>query len=132
MDCEHAKELFIAYHDGDLSNRERLDLEKHLGECEACRNEWEAYLKTMKGISGLHRLKPSEDFVSRVKQTIGRRSRGRFFGESNQNGMRFAIISFVLILLVLLAYLFISAGSELELLPMKSNGEAGRADNNSN
>ena len=117
MDCEHAKELFIAYHDGDLSDSEKSTLEKHLRECDACRQEWEVYSKTMKEVSGMHRLTPSDDFVSRVKQTIGRRSRGRFFGESTHFGMGFAIVSFILILLVMLAYLFISSGKEVKLLP---------------
>lgn len=116
MDCKRAKTLFVSYHDGDLPKEDLLALQKHLDECKQCFSEWEDYLKTMQEVSQMHKLEPSQDFVSRVKKTIGHRSRGRFFGQQESFSLRFAIISFVLIIFFLLAYLFISVGAEIHLI----------------
>ncbi len=124
MDCERARTLFLDYHDDDIGDGDRRDLEKHLDDCKACKVEWDDYLKTVGEVSGLLALTPSGDFTSRVKDTIGRRSRGRFFGEERPFSLWFAIISFLLILLVLLGYLFISAGTEIHIVPQKSEDSA--------
>ena len=116
MDCEKAKTLFIDYHDGDLKKDEAKALKAHLSSCDECMQEWQDYQKMMEEVSGLHSLAPSEDFVSKVKQTIDKRSKGRFFGTTSAPGLNFAIISFILILLFLAAYLFISSGSEVEVI----------------
>ncbi|MCP4606784.1 MAG: zf-HC2 domain-containing protein [Proteobacteria bacterium] len=121
MECKRAKELFIGYHDGDLGERDQAALEKHLDDCDTCTTEWNGYLKTVGEISGLFRLAPPQDFASRVKQTIDRRSKGRFFGESGPFSIGFAVISFILILLFLLAYLFISQGTEFEIVLPEGN-----------
>ncbi|MCP4677515.1 MAG: hypothetical protein GY854_18775 [Deltaproteobacteria bacterium] len=119
MDCEQARMLFLGYHDDDIGDGDRRDLENHLKECEECKAEWDDYRRTVGEVSGLLSLAPSEDFTSRVKETIGRRSRGRFFGEQRPFSLWFAIISFILILLVMLGYLFISAGTEIHVVPQK-------------
>ena len=121
MDCEKAKTLFIDYHDGDMGKGEAKALKAHLESCDECRQEWQDYQKMMEEVSGLHSLAPSEDFVSKVKQTIDKRSKGRFFGTTSASGINFAIISFILILLFLAAYLFISAGSEVEVINTPDN-----------
>ena len=117
MNCDTARKLFVNYEDGDLPSRKRQALENHLKVCDECQEEWKDYQKTLEGISGMHDLLPSPDFVSKVKQTIGKRSRGRFFGESQHQSVAFAVVSFVLILLFLLAYLFISHSIEIEVIP---------------
>ncbi len=124
MDCERAKELFIDYHDGDIGSADRRELEKHLADCAECGKEWDEYLRCVGEVSGMHVLAPSDEFVSRVKKTIGRRSRGRFFGDTKPFSLSFALVSFILILLFLLAYLFLAGGKEIELVaPPQSTEE---------
>lgn len=117
MKCDHAKDLFLSYHDGELTGDELTALEAHLSSCEACAAEWDAYRLTLGEVSGMFRVEPSEDFTQRVKQAIGKRSRGRFFGEQRNLSISFAIVSFLLILVVLLAYLLITSSKRIELLP---------------
>ncbi len=116
MKCEEAKALFLSAHDGDLGAIEKQAFDEHLASCEACQEEWKAYLLTLDEVSGMYPLAPPDEFTQRVKQVIGRRSKGRFFGDERPFSISFAIVSFVLIVLVLLAYLFISSGREIFLL----------------
>ncbi len=117
MECKDAKELFIGYQDGDLDPKTKKAFEAHLESCPECKKEWEDYKKTLEEVSGLYHLAPSDDFVSKVKQTIDKRSKGRFFGASTATGTNFAVISFILIMLFLLAYLFFTTGVEVEVVP---------------
>ena len=114
MDCTKAKELFADYQDGVLSKKGCSPLEEHLKTCDSCAGEWATYHKTMNEISGLHRVGPADGFTSRVKKTIDRRSRGRFFGSEPSHSLKFAIGSFVLILFFLLAYYYYSQGIEVK------------------
>jgi anti-sigma factor RsiW len=116
MKCDHATELFLSVHDGDIDDRERQAFFDHLERCASCRSEWEAYQLTLNEVSGIHAVSPPDQFTQRVKQVIGRRSKGRFFGEERHFSLSFAIVSFVLIVLVMLAYLYISSDREIMLL----------------
>ncbi len=128
MDCKQAKSVFINYYDGDLEQSERAAFEKHLGDCKVCQAEWDDYQKTMSEISGLHHLGPSEDFVFRVKKTIDRRSKGRFFGEQSHYSLRFAIVSFVLILFFMIAYIFVSSLIEIQIMDSEEDAGANSVD----
>ncbi len=127
MDCKQVKKRFINYHDGDLERGDRAALEKHLATCKTCQAEWDDYKKTMSEVSGLLHLGPSQDFVFRVKKTIDRRSNGRFFGEQSHHSLRFAIVSFILILFFLIAYVFISSNTEIQIVESdKDSGTSSR------
>ena len=116
MNCEHVNTLFLAYHDGDLSQEEKTALEDHLKTCATCAADWDAYLLTLNEVSGMFPVAAPDDFALRVKQTIGKRSRGRFFGEERPLGMSFAVVSFVLILLFLMAYYYLFSTREITVL----------------
>jgi len=116
MDHDRAKELFTQYHEGDLGDEERARLERHLEECAECRGEWEVYRKTIDGVSGLFQLNAPDGFSRAVEQKIKRRSRGRFFGDQRPVSMQFAVVSFILILLFILAYLVMTAATEIFIL----------------
>ena len=116
MKCDEAIGLFLSIHDGDVSETDRQAFNEHLRQCDTCRAEWDAYLLTLNEVSGMYPLAPPDEFTQKVKQVIKRRSRGRFFGEERPFNLSFAIVSFVLIVLVLLAYLFISSDREIMLL----------------
>jgi predicted anti-sigma-YlaC factor YlaD len=116
MKCDEATALFLSVHDGDVSDSEKKAFFDHLDSCDNCRSEWEAYLITLNEVSGMYPLAPPDEFAKRVKQAIGRRSKGRFFGEERAFSLSFAIVSFVLIVLVMLSYLYISSDREIMLL----------------
>jgi anti-sigma factor RsiW len=121
MNCIRTKELFVDYQDGVLSKKDNSELEEHLGKCDSCAAEWAIYQKTMNEISGLHYVAPEEGFTSRVKKTIGRRSRGRFFGSDQSYSLKFAVISFILILFFLLAYFYLSANTVVKEITSSEN-----------
>jgi predicted anti-sigma-YlaC factor YlaD len=116
MDCEKVRTLFVDLEDEALSPELLRDIEEHLKTCDSCRTEWHAYKQTVKEISGMYPIVPPEDFTLKVKETIGRRSKGRFFNESRTLNLSFAIVSFVLILLFALIYLFVFSGNNIEMI----------------
>ena len=116
MDHQEAKELFTSYHDGELSDTQRAVLENHLSTCDECNAEWQAFQKLMAEVSGLMNLSPPKDVVRSVERKIHRRSRGKFFGRSKSSNVQFALVSFILILLFMLAYLMLTAVNEIVLL----------------
>ncbi|MBW2277934.1 MAG: zf-HC2 domain-containing protein [Deltaproteobacteria bacterium] len=132
MDHDRAKELFTQYHEGDLSDEELAQLERHFDDCDECREEWETYRKTIDGVSGLLQMGAPDDFTHSVEQKIKKRSRGRFFGDQRSFSMQFAVVSFILILLFILAYLvtdiFIVGESQetSEQTSAPEKGEAGK------
>lgn len=116
MDCKQAESLYIDYYDKSLPEEQCRALEAHLKTCSACQESWAAYQRMIEEVSGLHPLTPPEEFVQSVKQKIRRRSKGRFFRDSGPHSVRFAIVSFVLIILFILAYLVLIATSEIRLI----------------
>lgn len=116
MDHDRAKDLFTQYHDGDLSDEDLAELERHLEGCDECREEWETFRKTIDGVSGLFELTAPDGFTRAVEQKIKKRSRGRFFGDQRPFSMQFAVVSFILILLFILAYLVMTAATEIIIL----------------
>jgi anti-sigma factor RsiW len=116
MKCEDAQALFVDYQDGDIRDADRAALEAHLASCDACAREWDEYARCVEEVSGMLRVPPPEGFTSRVKQTIGKRSRGRFFGGQPTFPIGFAVVSFVLILFFMLLYLVIVVGRGVDLV----------------
>ncbi|MBN2716749.1 MAG: hypothetical protein JXX14_12930 [Deltaproteobacteria bacterium] len=51
-----------------------------------------------------------------VERKIHRRSKGKFFGRSRASNIQFALISFILVLLFMLAYLMLTAVNEIVML----------------
>ena len=116
MDHDRARELFTAYHDEELSSSEVEELESHLAACKECSEEWDTYRRTMEEISGLHKFAAPGCMTEAVEQKIKRRSKGRFFGEQRSFSTQFAIVSFILILLFMLAYLLMTEVTEITVL----------------
>jgi len=116
MNHFQARDQFTRYHDGDLSDKEHRDVEDHIKNCKDCHQEWEAFKLTVTEISGLLQLEPPSNFALNVEQKIKKRSKGRFFGNENSFSTHFAVISFILILLFILAYLVLTATSEVTIL----------------
>ncbi len=57
--CENIHALLNAYLDGELHGQRRLEVEKHLGSCTACRND----LQELRTVSDLLRAAPAPAFL---------------------------------------------------------------------
>ncbi|MDD5306878.1 MAG: zf-HC2 domain-containing protein [Deltaproteobacteria bacterium] len=117
MDHERARASFTCYHDGDLPDNVRQELEEHLAACPECLVEWEAYQRTVGEVSGLRVLAPPDDFATNIAREIRRHSPRRVHGEQIFLGLRIALLAFLLIMLFVLAYLvhmflFADAGAD--------------------
>lgn len=66
MKCNQARRLFGAYWDDEASLAEREWLEAHLGECGACRREYEEFSRALEAAGTLPRLEAAPDLVERV------------------------------------------------------------------
>lgn len=118
MDHARAEELFSEYWEGEMSPREALAMEKHFDECADCRRAFEAFQKTVRTVSGLHRVPPPPDLLRRVQGEIRRRSRGRFYSdEPLPLRVPFEWVSFFLIVALWVAYLVIAAEPPKTILP---------------
>jgi len=45
MKCEEIRSYFMAYLDGEIEHQKKLEIEKHLSECESCRKEYQSFAK---------------------------------------------------------------------------------------
>jgi len=105
MDHESARAFFTGYHDSELPDGDRRSLEEHLAACPDCAAEWDAYRKAVEEVSGLRVIAPSENFTRRVSMAIEMRGNRRGFGGLSLQGVRLAVLSLVLIMILLMAYL---------------------------
>ena len=105
MDHESARACFTGYHDGELPEGERLALEEHLAACPDCTAEWGSYRRAVEEVSGLRVLQPPEGFARQVSLEIERLGRRRARGGLNLLGVRIAILSLILLMLFIMAYL---------------------------
>ncbi|MBN2530941.1 MAG: zf-HC2 domain-containing protein [Deltaproteobacteria bacterium] len=121
MDHQETRDLFTEYHDGDLSDAQLQELEKHLLNCSECDAEWQTFKKTMNEISGLLSLEPPKDVALAVERKIHRRSRGKFFGRGKGSNIQYAIVSFILVLFFMLAWLMLTAVNEIVVLDAEAD-----------
>jgi anti-sigma factor RsiW len=105
MDHEDARAGFTGYHDGELAEGDRRSLEEHLATCTDCAAEWDAYRKAVEEVSGLRTIAPSEGFARQVALAIELRGRRRTSGGLSLVGVRVAVLSLILIMLFVVAYL---------------------------
>ncbi len=124
MDHDTARTLLNDHLDGELSPGAEQELAAHLSGCEACQRELADLRRTLSSLAGLGAVAPPQEFVSKVKQRIRRRSRGRFFGPQRLlTRIPFEWVSFVLILIMLLLYLsFIQTSPRARITPPHEPG----------
>jgi len=67
MKCESAQENIALAAWGELPDEQRLQLEQHLGECEACRSELEAVQGLAKAMSLVPVEEPSANLLARAR-----------------------------------------------------------------
>ena len=61
MDHQKIKELISSYHDGELNQNEKQELEKHLEECGECRREFEEMGKFEEVMGKMQLKKPQKE-----------------------------------------------------------------------
>lgn len=122
MDCKRAEALFVDFYDGTLKGADRSELERHLEQCPSCRRSWEIYQQTIREVSGLNVLSDPDEFVKNVQQKINHRSKGRFFNDQAPYTVRFAVVSFLLIFVFLIAYLILALSSDIQLVIRETDG----------
>ena len=70
MTCAHAQRLFGACWDDEITQGEREALEGHFASCPGCREEYEAYSRTLEHLTTLPRVEASPDLLERVQAAI--------------------------------------------------------------
>ena len=112
MDHDEAKGLLSDYLEGEISEENRADLEKHLEGCTDCRQELDALKETLNVLSGFRKVEAPEDFESKVTNRLKRRSRRRDH-DSSPLSHKIPFETICLIMLLILAAFYIM----LYLLP---------------
>ncbi|MEW5807620.1 MAG: zf-HC2 domain-containing protein [Acidobacteriota bacterium] len=70
MDCVKAEDQLSAYIDGELSDRERMELESHLQTCKNCRKELEEHMKIKKISSSIKFAEPPKEMMDNYWTSI--------------------------------------------------------------
>lgn len=70
MQCRHIAILAQRYHDGDLDAAERARYEKHLAECEACRDLDARYAAVFGALASLPLPDPPPGFDTRIMERV--------------------------------------------------------------
>ncbi|MBN2802894.1 MAG: zf-HC2 domain-containing protein [Deltaproteobacteria bacterium] len=125
-----AESLFSDFFDNELNGEELIWLEKHLESCEPCKNDWDKYKQAMEEVSGLMHIMAPENVVDKVESRINKRSRGKFFNKQKYFTVRYSIVSFILVLFFVLAYLLMMAVNEIVLFDSNDDNRNAVSDKN--
>jgi predicted anti-sigma-YlaC factor YlaD len=107
MEHQQAQELFSDYLDGELPPEEQEAFLSHLQCCAICQKELNTLKQMIHSLSGLPKVPVPHGFDRKVQQRIYRRSHGRFFrSESVFMRLPFEWVSFIIIIIMLVLYLF--------------------------
>jgi len=66
MTCAQVVRLFGAYWDDETTRAEREWVEAHLASCASCRQQYEAFTRTLELVGSLPRVEPAPDLLERV------------------------------------------------------------------
>ena len=66
MNCGHARGLFSAYWDDEITQAEREWLESHFASCEGCRSAYESFSRPIEALASLPRVEAEPGFSDRV------------------------------------------------------------------
>ncbi len=123
MKHEEAQANFSDFLEGELSPQEVAELQAHLEGCATCADELEELRQTLSSLSGLKRVPPPPGFLGKVQQRIRKRSRGRFFEPDKLlNRIPFEWISFIIILIMLVVYMYTIQTAVTDVSPAEKPG----------
>jgi hypothetical protein len=81
MKCETIRNMISSYIDKDLNDIEKTELEKHLTECEQCREEYESMLDIVAVCGNLEEIELPQNFRTELHQRlVGEKKKKNFFG----------------------------------------------------
>ncbi|HWQ30638.1 MAG TPA: DUF4349 domain-containing protein [Negativicutes bacterium] len=92
MKCETIRNMISSYIDKDLNDIEKAELEKHLAECQQCREEYESMLDIIAVCSNLEELDLPQSFRTELHQrlVVEKKKRNFFSGVWGNRGMKMA------------------------------------------
>ncbi len=70
LTCEQLEPLLSAYHDGELSEHERLEADKHISSCAVCQNRVLEIGAISSSLKALPRLTPKMDVAANIEKLI--------------------------------------------------------------
>ena len=73
MNCNHARELWDRYRDGDLAGPEAQELENHLADCDGCERLWRkesGWLAVLGDATPISTEQESREFTGRVLRAL--------------------------------------------------------------
>jgi anti-sigma factor RsiW len=68
--CQKYRPLLDAYHDGELTSDERLEVERHLDSCEICRGGMNDIQKVVASLKAMPQLSAKKDFALDIEKAI--------------------------------------------------------------
>ena len=75
MECKKAREIIDFYIDGDITQKEKEELEEHLKTCISCNRYYEDMLRIHSILSSEEYLEPREGFTQRVISSLPKKRR---------------------------------------------------------
>ncbi len=75
MECKKAREIIDFYIDGDITQKEKEELEEHLKTCISCNRYYEDMLRVHGMLSSEEYLEPREGFTQRVISSLPKKRR---------------------------------------------------------
>ncbi len=92
MKCETIRNMMSSYIDKDLNDIEKAEIEKHLAECEECREEYESLLDIIAVCANLEEVELPQNFRTELHQKLveEKKKRSFFVGILGRNSMKVA------------------------------------------
>ncbi|HWR60143.1 MAG TPA: DUF4349 domain-containing protein, partial [Clostridia bacterium] len=104
MKCETIRNMISSYIDKDLNDIEKTELEKHLAECQQCREEYESMLDIIAVCSNLEELELPQSFRTELHQKLVEEKKKKSFlsGMFGSTGRKMAtgLVAAVLVLAI--------------------------------
>jgi len=104
MKCETIRNMISSYIDKDLNDIEKTELEKHLAECQQCREEYESMLDIIAVCSNLEELELPQSFRTELHQKLVEEKKKKNFlsGMFGSTGRKMAtgLVAAVLVLVI--------------------------------
>lgn len=68
MDCQKVRDQFSSLREGELKPAEEEAIREHLGSCQGCQKEWDAFNRTMGWLHSVEEEEVPEEFLSEVEK----------------------------------------------------------------
>ena len=121
MNCQQIEEKLLEFSDDELGSSERLEVERHLGQCPACSRELSLLRSSWQALEAWRPVEPSPMLRARVWEELRREPAARSWFPGPEMVRRFfRSASLGAVSLACAAFCF----SQLQLLPSGGGGQA--------